>query len=128
MAAKQIAQRRILFWLAMVPRRRSVGVIGVRAETGRVILSYRHRLNEEPGQDVEYLVLIEWTPCEFGGSRAWFLCPARGCGRRVAILYSGTTFACRKCHKLIYQSQKQRVWQRAMSRARFWTTAVHRDD
>ena len=92
--------------------------IGVRAETGRVVLSYRHRLNDEPWQDVEYSVLIEWTPCQFGGSRAWFLCPARGCGRRVAILYSGVIFACRKCHRLIYQCQKQRVWERAMSRAR----------
>ena len=93
--------------------------IGVRAETSRVILSYRHRFNEEPWQDVEYPVLIEWTPCEFGGSRAWFLCPARGCGRRVAILYSGTIFfACRHCHQLQYQSQERRVWQRAMSRVR----------
>ena len=36
-----------------------IASIGVRAETDRVILSYRHRLNEEPWHDVEYPVLIE---------------------------------------------------------------------
>jgi hypothetical protein len=37
-----------------------------------------------------YRVLIEWTPCNYGGKRAWFVCP-RGCGHRVAILYGNDT-------------------------------------
>jgi hypothetical protein len=43
----------------------------------------------------------------WGGRRPWFLCPQDGCGRRVAILYGGTVFACRHCHKLVYVSQRQ---------------------
>ncbi len=52
---------------------------------------------------------LEWTPCAFGGSRPWFLCPGEGCGRRVAILY-GPTFPllCRLCRDLAYASQSTR--------------------
>jgi hypothetical protein len=34
-------------------------------------------------------VRLKWTPCHYGGSRAWLLCPIANCGRRVAILYAG---------------------------------------
>ena len=36
-----------------------------------------------------YPVFLDTTLCHIGGERHWFLCPARGCGRRVAILYGG---------------------------------------
>lgn len=49
--------------------------------------------------------------------RHWFLCPARGCGRRVAILYSGALFACRQCHQLAYRSQRENCMDRATRRA-----------
>lgn len=41
----------------------------------------------------------------FGGSQAFFLCPA--CGARVRYLYfSGVIFLCRKCAQLNYRSQQ----------------------
>jgi hypothetical protein len=44
----------------------------------------------------------------FGGSRPWFLCPANGCNRRAAILYSGGGgFACRRCLGLAYRTQHE---------------------
>ena len=49
------------------------------------------------GKDEHYAVRIVRTVCNLGGSRAWFICPAVGCGRRVAILYGGGIFACRHC-------------------------------
>jgi Zn-finger protein len=58
-------------------------------------------------------VYLDWTPCHFGGQRPWFLCPAHGCGRRVALLYGGAIFACRHCHQLTYQSQRESHYQRA---------------
>jgi Transposase DDE domain len=33
--------------------------------------------------------VLEWTPCNYGGARPWFLCPMDGCRRRVAVLYAG---------------------------------------
>ena len=28
-------------------------------------------------------LLVEWTDCHYGGSRPWFVCPRKGCGRRA---------------------------------------------
>lgn len=78
----------------------------MRTEVDRVILRSR--------SNVEYPVYLEWTPCHLGGRRVWFRCPARGCGRRVALLFGGSIFACRHCHKLAYQCQRET---RAMRRA-----------
>jgi hypothetical protein len=58
-------------------------------------------------------VRLEWTPCNYGGQRPWFLSPVRGCSRRVAVLYGGGIFACRRCHGLNYQSQHAQAWDRA---------------
>lgn len=66
---------------------------------------------------MEYPVALEWTGLHFAGRRAWFLCPARGCGRRVAILYGGSIFACLHCHKLAYACQGKTAEGRAIQRA-----------
>lgn len=50
-------------------------------------------------------VPMEWTPCTFGGERPWGVCPR--CGRRIAVLYGGQTFACRDCRNLAYASTRQ---------------------
>ncbi|QFY44448.1 hypothetical protein F6R98_18935 [Candidatus Methylospira mobilis] len=94
-----------------------VAAINIRAEVGRVILSYCHRRGDGEWTHEEYAVSLKWTPCNYGGRRAWFICPARGCGRRVAILYGGSIFACRFCHQLAYQSQRQTDSDRARTRA-----------
>ena len=94
-----------------------VADINIRTETDRVILNYRSRSNGGEWQPMDYPVTLEWTPCNLGGRRAWFLCPARGCGRRVAILFGGSIFACRHCHKLAYQCQRETDDDRAMRRA-----------
>src|SRR5919199_2925374 len=55
---------------------RETGSIRGFAYQNRLILSYRHRsgLGGE-WEDVKELVLLEWTPCNFGGERPWFVCP-----------------------------------------------------
>jgi hypothetical protein len=90
-----------------------VASIQMRTEVDRVILNYRSRSNSSEWQPMEYPVTLEWTPCHLGGRRAWFRCPARGCGRR----YAGSIFACRHCHKLAYQCQRKTDDDRAMRRA-----------
>jgi len=84
-----------------------IASIGMRAEEDRVILTYRHRSGGGDWRNEEYPILVERTACHLGGSRAWFLCPARECGRRVAILYGGTIYACRRCHRLAYDSTRE---------------------
>ncbi len=86
-------------------------------ESNRVVLNYRHRV---PGGDWKregYPVYLDWTPCHLGGERPWFLCPAVGCRRRVAILYGGGVFACRHCYDLAYPSQREAAGDRAGRRS-----------
>lgn len=96
-----------------------VASIDIRTEADRVILDYRYknRYVGGEGKSENYPVRIEWTPCNYGGARPWFLCPAQGCGRRVAILYLGSAiFACRHCYRLAYACQRETADDRAMRR------------
>jgi hypothetical protein len=62
-------------------------------------------------------VSLDWTRCNYGGKRAWFVCP-RGCGHRVAILYGESDLACRHCRRLSYDSQQDSGWHRSLRQAR----------
>ena len=68
-----------------------VASISVRAELGRVILTYRHRSGGDEWKDENYPVYLATTPCHMGGERHWFLCPAHGCGQRVAVILAGAS-------------------------------------
>lgn len=96
-----------------------VSSILIQAESARLILRYQHQSRGGAWQPMEYPVYLEWTSCNLGGSRAWFLCPGEGCGRRVAILYigGGGIFACRHCYRLAYESQRESADDRAIRRA-----------
>jgi hypothetical protein len=87
----------------------------VRAESDCVILIYRHQRGGD-WKDKNYPVYLERTSCNYGGRRPWFLCPAKGCGRRVAVLYGGSIFACRHCHQLAYPNQREADYDRAARR------------
>lgn len=95
----------------------TVASLQIRTEANRVILNYRSRSDGGEWPSMGYPVYLEWTSCHFGGRRAWFCCPARGCGRRVAILYGGSIFACRHCHQLAYACQRETADDRAIRRA-----------
>jgi hypothetical protein len=90
--------------------------VDVRTEAQSVVLKYSHRRGDGERKAEEYPVQIEWTRCTYGGRRAWFLCPALGCGRRVAVLYGGAIFACRHCYKLVYRCQREDSLFRAIRR------------
>lgn len=63
--------------------------------------------------DVSYHVPLEYTECNFGGSRPWFRCPGvvdgQHCGERVGKLYlppRQDLFLCRECYDLGYRSSR----------------------
>lgn len=87
--------------------------------TDKVTLIYQHQNRGGPWHPMEYPVWLDWTDCTLGGRRAWFLCPAAGCGWRVAQLYVGASgiFACRHCNRLAYASQRENADDRAARRA-----------
>ena len=60
-----------------------------------------------PDDDFLCGVMLERTPCHFGGHRLWFRCPIPGCFRRVKKLYvhrSGE--GCRTCVGLDYATHR----------------------
>lgn len=77
---------------------------------------------EEPGVRVEHARLVAAqeialtsTPCHYGGTRWWFLCP--GCAKRVGVLVlRGQRYVCRHCAEVSYRSQAadaiSRSWRR----------------
>lgn len=93
------------------------GSIRVIVSSDSVRLKYRSRSGGGDWKPMEYDVPILTQACHFGGHRKWFACPARGCGRRVAILYGGRVFACRHCHQLAYTSQRERDFERYLRRS-----------
>ncbi len=92
-----------------------LATVNVHTEINKITLSYKQRSNSKEWKDVSYPVWLDWTWCNYGDWRAWFLCP--GCGRRVAILYGGATFACRHCYKLAYPCQRETALDRVARRA-----------
>jgi len=91
--------------------------IQVRTEQDRMILTYRHQSGGENWKDESYPIYFDWTNCNLGGKRPWFICPVVECRRRVAILYGGSIFACRHCHQLAYASQHEEAYDRASRKA-----------
>lgn len=93
-----------------------VASIGGKVDTiNSVTLSYCTRPQGGEWQDKRYQVIVDWTACHYGGRRPWWLCPC--CGRRVAVLWGGSTYACRHCHRLAYQSTRNSPVSKAFARA-----------
>ena len=81
-----------------------VSRISMYAGDDAVTLAYQVTYQSGESRDYSYPVRIEWTPCNYGGRRAWWVCP--DCGRRVAVLWGGRRYACRHCHDLAYKSTR----------------------
>lgn len=72
--------------------------------------------------DASLFVRLTTTRPTYGGTRYWFLCPRRDCGRRCDALYrpkgcNARAFACRSCYRLKYLSQRLGAGYRAERRA-----------
>ena len=73
---------------------------------------------EYPGSSSKRKIVLDFTPCRFGGRRPWFTCPGSDCGRRAAILYFHPHgLLCRKCADLSYESQYEDGLSRQLRRA-----------
>jgi len=93
------------------------GSIVIRVYEDHLVLDYSHRSRGEDWQPVNYPVYLSWSDCHLGGRRPWFLCPAKGCSRRVATLYGADYFVCRHCRDLAYPSQREAGYDRLARRA-----------
>lgn len=122
-SARRLDVRTVLRWLRRQPPPSYFaivgwsdgGSIGASLAGHELILDYA-----SGGVPVREEVRLESTPCTYGGSRTWVLCP--NCGARGAVLYaaraSGGRFFCRTCHGWPYGSTRERAPERAHRRAR----------
>jgi hypothetical protein len=78
--------------------------VEIHADTNRVTLSYRRENHVGVWEEYRCAVNLDWTHCNYGGKRPWWVCP--DCGKCVAVLYGGRRFACRHCHDLTYTSTR----------------------
>lgn len=81
----------------------TISVRRLKSEKGETL-----SLDYQAGEDrVHLAVPLVSTPLPWGGPKYWFLCPLKGCGRRVGKLYlppGARHFGCRTCHNLTYRS------------------------
>lgn len=82
------------------------GICALFVSRDSVRISYT--LTERNGEktDIDTEVACEWTPCNYGGSRRWFICPS--CQERVGVLFMGKGIACRRCWRMTYPCQQDR--------------------
>jgi len=91
----------VLSWLSS---NLEAGTIGFTVQQGRLILNYRYRFQERDLEDVQEIINLDRTYCNYGGERVWLLCPQ--CGQRVLVLYlNGKDFLCRHLTDVNYFSR-----------------------
>lgn len=84
--------------------RKQLSSIRLMVGDGEVTFSYRIGTGEQ-AKDVYQRVRLATTPCNYGQSRPWFICPC--CHRRVALLYISQEVACRHCNGMAYKVQNE---------------------
>lgn len=86
-------------------RGQPTGNIHYQTHKDYIAINYRYKATDTAEwEPVSEHIILEQTPCHFGGYRQWFKC--LGCTRRVAVLCQrGKSFRYRHCHKLPYESQ-----------------------
>ena len=58
-------------------------------------------------------LVLDWTPCTFGGRRPWWRCPR--CARRVAVVYRAhAVWGCRRCLGLVHGTTRADALDRAI--------------
>ena len=98
-----------------------MGAEGIKVAVEETSLVLIHR-NRSTGEEISQRFRLDWTACQYGGHRPWFICShvhdGKECERRVAKLYfKDGNFACRICHGLTYASQQKDPWGQALATA-----------
>jgi hypothetical protein len=81
----------------------------------KLALDYRVRIAGGDWHPIVQHVKLERTACNYGGTRAWFLCPH--CMSRRGVLYCAhLEFVCRECGNIRYESQQSSALDRAIAK------------
>ena len=104
----------LAFTLKWSWRDEPAGNICIVTNTDSIRLLYTHGSGENR-ETMDYPVNLDWTPCNYGGTRTWFLCPR--CGRRVGVLFGGKRFLCRHCQGVAYAVENENRLDRLLRRS-----------
>ena len=87
------------------------------AKEGQLTIIYDAPFQNGGQRPIGETFAVVFSPRHFGGKVPYLVCPANGCGRRVAKLYrSSGRFRCRKCSQLVYDCQYENWGDRAVRR------------
>ncbi|MCB1667232.1 MAG: hypothetical protein R3E73_00185 [Porticoccaceae bacterium] len=91
------------------------GSINFASYHDRLELSFKYMEGGGEWQPVKQTIWLDHTPCHYGGSRKWLLCPR--CNRRVGVLCGADKlFLCRHCYQIPYRSQNEGYLDRLISK------------
>ncbi len=77
-----------------------------------MMIAYQHRK-----ESIHQKITIHWKNCNYGGNRAYFVCPY--CNRKVlTVYYYEKAFKCRTCCNLFYKSQTENKMERMLNKSR----------
>jgi hypothetical protein len=85
----------------------------LKIDAGSVTFNYATGSGDSK-RDVDQRVALTTTPCNYGKSRHWFVCPH--CNQRAAILFLGPQVACRRCYNMAYPVQNESQHDRELRR------------
>jgi len=93
-----------------------------------MVLNFRfQQYGDDEWTSVQQTIWFDRTPCPYGGTRKWFLCP--NCDRRVGLLYGADVqFLCRHCYRLPYASQGETYLDRMTRKADKLSAKLEADD
>jgi hypothetical protein len=93
------------------------GSVSVTTSDQAVTLNYSWTPYGQESRNITCRLSLTRTPCHYGNTRPWFICP--DCGRRCAVVYGLSrrgNFACRACQRLAYSSEAEapmdRLWRK----------------
>ena len=89
------------------------GSIGVRVHDAHSLSLLYTVAADGERRDASQVISLIRTPCRYGSSRPWFVCPR--CHRRAGLLFMRWgRFACRHCQRVAYSSQSEDAIARAL--------------
>lgn len=89
--------------------------IGIEYHDDYLTLVYRMRERGGEWQPIRDRIPLTYTYPNYGGRRAWFICPSCRCRKRV--LWGRAYYRCAKCWGMTYETQYEDRASRLLSRA-----------
>tara|TARA_R110002073_G_scaffold335004_1_gene525915 strand:+ start:435 stop:1058 length:624 start_codon:yes stop_codon:yes gene_type:complete len=94
---------------------KEVARISVECLGDHLILNYRSRDRGGEWEPIRDHIPLSFTTPNYGGKRAWFICP--NCGKRKRVLWGRKLYRCAKCYGMTHNSQYEDRASRLLDRA-----------